>query len=374
MIIGIDGNEANVEKKVGVSVYTLKLLEYFAKQAKPELKFRIFLRNLPLFDLPQTTDYFQYEVVAGKYFWSQFFLPLALLKNKFSKNRISVFFSPAHYAPRYSPCPVITTVHDLSYFHYPNEFLKKDLYQLKNWTEYSVRQSKKVICVSQTTKKDLIKYYAVPEEKIEVVYNGFEKDLQPRTNNQEPTTYNLQPHKYLLYVGTIQPRKNILALVKAFGLFREKYPDFKLVIAGKKGWLYEDLYREINNTVYQDKIIFTDFISDNQLVDLYKNAFSYVLPSLYEGFGIPVLEAMSYGCPAICSYTSSLPEIAGDAALYFDPENFQELAEKLTILKENKELRNELIKKGKERTKKFSWEKCGEETLNILKKYDQNHR
>lgn len=367
MIVGVDGNEANVEKKVGVSVYALKLLEYFAQKASPELKFIIFLKNLPLTHLPQATNNFCYAIIPGKFLWSQISLPLALLKNIFSQNRINIFFSPAHYAPRSSFCPVVTTVHDLSYFRYPEEFLKKDLYQLENWTKYSVEKSEKIICVSQTTKKDLVKYYSIPEKKIEVIYNGFEKNIQPTTDNRQLINYDLQPHKYLLYVGTIQPRKNILTLVKAFGLFQGKYPDFKLVIAGKKGWLYEDLYRETNTTSYREKIIFTDYVSDRQLIDFYKKAFCYVLPSFYEGFGIPVLEAMNYHCPAVCSYTSSLPEIAGDAALYFDPNNFQELSEKLLILKENAQLKKELVKKGKERIKQFSWEKCGEETLNVLK-------
>jgi len=364
MIIGVDGNEANVEKKVGVSVYTLKLLEYFQKKAHSQLRFKIFLKNLPLADLPPTNDFFQYEIVRGNFLWSQIFLPFKLWQNQFTKNKIQVFFSPAHYAPRYSPCPIVTTIHDLSYFRFPQEFLKKDLYQLKNWTKYSVEKSQKIICVSQTTKKDLMKFYNTPEEKITVIYNGFEKNLVSSLDSARD--YVEAGNKYILFVGTLQPRKNISTLIKAFGLFQQKYPDFKLVIVGKKGWLYENILNEIATTDFKDKIILTNFVSDAELINYYKNAFCYVLPSFYEGFGIPVLEAMNYNCPVICSYTSSLPEIAGDAALYFDPESLQELAEKLFLLKENKEIKKELIKKGKERLRKFSWEKCGEETLKIL--------
>jgi glycosyltransferase involved in cell wall biosynthesis len=290
MLIGVDGNEANVKTRVGVSVYTLKLLEYFHQQSSPSLQFIIFLKNPPLNDLPLGNKNFSYQVVRGKFLWSQFFLPWFLLRNHFSSSKIDVFFSPAHYAPRFIFCPLVTTVHDLSYFYYPTEFLKKDLYQLKNWTGYSVKKSQKIICVSQSTKKDLQHYYHIPENKIQVIYNGFEKNIaSPKTK----INLNLPQQKYLLYVGTIQPRKNILTLVRAFGNFQTKYPDFKLVIVGKKGWLWQDIYQAINQVDYKEKIILTGFLDDYNLSILYSHAFCLVLPSFYEGFGIPVLEALS---------------------------------------------------------------------------------
>lgn len=378
MIIGVDGNEANVEKKVGVSVYTLKLLNYFSKKANADNQFIIYLKNPPRSDLPKENNYFRYQVIKGNFFWSQFFLPL----NLYLKKKINLFFSPAHYAPRFSPVPTVVTIHDLSFFYYPQEFLKKDFYQLKNWTRYSVEKANKVIAVSKTTKKDLIKFYHLPEEKIVVIYNGYEKELKipacktgRQSSNLKNKIKNFKMNKpYILFVGTIQPRKNILTLIKAFSLLLNEKPQFSLVLVGKKGWLYQKMFAEIESNysllLKNQKIVFLDYVDDQLLTLLYQNAFAFVLPSFYEGFGIPLLEAMSFNCPVISSFSSSLPEIGADACLYFDPHSPFDLKEKMLELVNNPELKKELIKKGKERIKFFSWEKCGQETLQLLTRSD----
>lgn len=368
MRIGVDGNEANVEKKVGVSVYTFELLKYFAKKACANCQFVVYLKDSPRPELPQPKLYFNYRIIKENFLWSQIFLPL----NLYLKKEIDVFFSPAHYSPRFCPAPTVVTIHDLSYFHYPNEFLKKDLYQLKNWTKYSIEKAKKIVAVSKTTKKDLIRFYDVPEEKIEVIYNGFKKNIKNqsaswRTNIKD--TYQISKIKkpYILFVGTIQPRKNLETLIEAFRLLLKEKPDYYLVIVGKKGWLYERIFNKATHLNRQNKVIFTDYLSEQKVIFLYKNAAMFVLPSFYEGFGIPILEAMNFSCPVISSFTSSLPEIGGNACLYYDPNSAEDLKEKMTQLLENKNLRNELVKKGKQRVKLFSWEKCGKETLEIIK-------
>ncbi|GAB4218986.1 MAG: glycosyltransferase family 1 protein [Candidatus Microgenomates bacterium] len=359
MIIGIDGNEANVEKKVGVSTYTFNLLYYFKKKANKNLQFKIYLRNNPL-NLPDESKYFQYKIIKSNFLWSQIFLPIELYKNK----EIDVFFSPAHYLPRFCPVPSVVTIHDLSYLYYPQDFLKKDLFQLKYWTNYSIKQAKKIIAVSKTTKKDIIKNNHLPENKVEVVYNGFEKNI--KYDKSIDVKFEAANNPFILYVGTLQPRKNIQTLIKAFEKLKKIYPEFKLIIAGKKGWLYEKIFQLVQNLGLENDVYFTDYVSDLQLMFLYKNAFCFVMPSFYEGFGIPVLEAMSYNCPVISSFSSSLPEIAGEAALYFDPKNEYDLVEKLKLLKENKQLKNELIKKGQKRINEFSWQKCADETLKVI--------
>lgn len=360
MVIGIDGNETNVQEKVGVSVYTFELLNYFSKVANDKLQFKTFLKNSPLRDLPHQTNWHTYEVVRGSIFWSQFFLPLRLNL----KRDIEVFFTPAHYAPRFCPVPLVVTIHDLSYFYFSEEFLKKDLYKLKNWTKYSVEKAKKIIAVSNNTKQDLIKFYSVPESKIEVIYNGYEK----RTINLDLRFKNYDLIKnYILYVGTLQPRKNIPILIHAFNKFRKNNPDLKLVITGKKGWLYEEIFNLVKKLALEKDVIFTGYVADERLAYLYRNAFCFVLPSLYEGFGLPVLEAMSFDCPVISSNSSSLPEVGGDACLYFDPKSKEELLKRLEELKNNEDLRKNLIEKGRERIKLFSWQKCANQTLKIIK-------
>ncbi|MBI3366483.1 glycosyltransferase family 4 protein [Candidatus Roizmanbacteria bacterium] len=359
MIIGVDGNEANVSIKVGVSVYTSNLLKYFKSYSSTEIQFKVFLRRKPSEDLPAENTYYKYEIVPGRFLWSQIFLPLHL----YMKKNIDVFFSPAHYAPRFCPVSSIITIHDLSYLYYPQDFLKKDLYQLKNWTKYSIQNAKKIIAVSKTTKKDIVRSYEIQEGKVEVVYNGYERKVKSQKSKVK-TEYSKNP--YILYVGTLQPRKNIATLIQAFAKFKKLYPKFKLIIAGKKGWLYDQIFNEVSNLRFDRDIHFTDYVTDQQLTFLYKNAFCFVLPSFYEGFGIPILEAMSFGCPVISSFASSLPEVGNDACLYFNPTSVEDLLDKLKEVKENSKLRNDLIHKGKERVKEFSWKKCGEQTLSVI--------
>ncbi len=356
--IGVDGNEANVEKKVGVSVYALNILIYFSTIADSKNKFVVYLKKPPLLDLPDENEFFKYKVIHGKFLWSQIFLPFELYSNK----NIDVYFSPAHYLPRFCPVPQVVTIHDLAYLYFPNEFTKKDLWQLKNWTNVSIKKARQIIAVSKTTKKDIMKNYGIDEAKVTVVYNGFEKTLKAKTS-----TVKLK--KYILFVGTIQPRKNLEILIDAFNKFIQINKDFKLVLVGKKGWLYESIFEKVKTMRLENKVIFTGHITDEELVSYYTNAFCLTLPSLYEGFGIPVLEAMSYNCPVISSFSSSLPEIGGDACLYFDPKNTDDLLEKLNILQNNSKLRKELILNGKQRIKDFSWKKCGKETLEVIKNY-----
>src|SRR3989338_5448392 len=352
--IGVDGNEANVKKRVGVSVYALNLLKYFSRVATQEIQFNVYLKNFPLNDLPEENKYFRYCLINGKFLWSQIYLPLYLYRRK----NIDVYFSPAHYLPRFCPVPQVVTIHDLAYLYYPEDFIKKDLWQLKNWTNFSINQAKRIIAVSKTTKKDIIKNYDVDEDKVSVIYNGYEKISQKlKVKSQKYNSKVKSKEPFILFVGTIQPRKNLEVLIDAFDKFTQTNKEFKLVIVGKKGWLYENIFEKVKTMNLEKKVIFTDHVSDSELIWLYKNAFCLVLPSLYEGFGIPVLEAMNFDCPLIASFSSSLPEIGGDASLYFDPKNPDDLLEKLNSLKENKELRQELITKGRQRIKFFSWEK-----------------
>lgn len=210
-------------------------------------------------------------------------------------------------------------------------------------------------------------YYKIADRKIEVVYNGFEKEIE---KEEVPSGMKeIDPkivHPYILYVGTIQPRKNITALIRAFSLLSETNSKLQLVITGKKGWLFDEIFKEAKSLYLDNKIIFTGYVTDEELVYLYQKSFCFVLPSFYEGFGIPVLEAMSFGCPVVSSFSSSLPEVGGEAALYFDPANHKDLADKLHMLQDDPKLRADLIKKGHERIRQFSWDRCAAQTLKVL--------
>lgn len=213
-----------------------------------------------------------------------------------------------------------------------------------------------------------MKFYNVPDGKIEVVYNGFEK-TEPHLVGRFAETakrYDIQKYTYLLYVSTLQPRKDVPTLIEAFSQLRESHPQYKLVIVGRKGWMYDEIFTRVHEKNLDESVIFTGYLPDDEVVALYQNAFCFVLPSLYEGFGITILEAMSHGCPVITTYASSLPEVGGEACLYFEPKSPQDLLFNIDLLIKDADLRKNLIEKGRERTKQFSWEKCANETLQVL--------
>lgn len=365
MIIGIDGNEANVERRVGISEYAYQLLLEFAKIRTNE-KFTIYLKNPPRADMPKQTSWWQYKIVKPRKFWTQVGLPLQLF---IEYPKPSVFFTPSHYAPRFSPMPCAIAIMDVAYIRFPEYFAKRDLYQLKKWTAYSVKRAKRIFTISESTKNDIIEQYKVAPAHVIVTYPGIKKNLSgiKETMVDVKKKYTIAKN-YVLFVGTLQPRKNIVRLVEAFAkIIEEKQiDDLNLVVVGKKGWLYEKILASPANLKILDKVKFLDFVPDDDLPSLYQEALCYILPSLYEGFGLPVLEAMKYGCPVITSNVSSLPEAGGDAALYVDPLDVSDIAEKMMKVIDSKKLRDEMREKGYAHLKKFSWEKTARETLEVL--------
>ena len=367
MIIGIDGNEANVERKVGISEYAFELLLQFKKKLSPPLEYKIYLKQKPSDDFPKETKEWKYRIVGPRRLWTQIGLPFDLFMQK---NRPDVFFTPTHYAPRFSPTPTAIAVMDLSYLHFPDMFKASDLYQLKQWTGYSVKNAKKILTISKASKNDIITAYNVPEEKVIVTYPGIKQAKTNLSSNGQKANMDTirKQHgingDYILFVGTLQPRKNIERLIEAFSLLKKN--NITLVIVGRKGWLYEDIISAPVKFHVQGLVKFLDFVNEEDLAVLYKFALFFILPSLYEGFGLPILEAMQYGCPVITSNVSSMPEAGGGAALYTDPENVEDIAQKMQTLIDTPALRKELVEKGYKQVKKFSWEKTAQQTLDVL--------
>lgn len=360
MIIGVDGNEANVKEKVGVSVYTLEMIRYFHQKASQSQQFIIYLREKPLPDLPKEIPYFTYEIVKGSHAWRDIVFPLHL----YLKPKIDILFCPAHYTPRFSPVPTVVTIHDTSYLYFKDEFLKKDLYKLTSWSKHAIQKSVNVITVSESTKNDVLKNYHVPATKLKVIHNGFDKSKESYKSSDG--SFSLPKSPYLLYVGTIQPRKNIKTLITAFKSFYADNPKFKLVIVGKMGWLFGDVFEYVLEQDLEDQVVFTGYVSNSQLAALYAKAECFMFPSLYEGFGIPLLEAMQHRCPVIASNAASLPEVGGDAALYFDPHDPKDIESKMRQVIDKPNIRQTLVKKGLKRVQLFSWEKSAKETLQTI--------
>lgn len=364
-VIAIDANEANVTTRVGISEYAFQILVNlyeFRKENKTSYDFVIYLKSLPLDVLPKETDWWRYKIVKPAKLWTQIGLPLNLF---LSPKKADVFLTLTHYAPRVSPIPTIVSVMDLSYLHFPETFKKNDLYQLTKWTEYSVKKAKKVITISNSSKDDIIKYYKVPKNKVNVVHLGL-KPLSMKVNSKNLSEFGINK-KFVLFVGTLQPRKNIERLIEAFSKLPQQLKDYQLVIVGKKGWLFEPILEAPKKYGVEENVLFLDYVSDNDLPNFYSNAEVFVLPSLYEGFGLPVLEAMRYDCPVITSKVSSLPEAGGDAALYFDPENVDDIRDTIQKVLSSDTVRKDMIEKGKVHYKKFTWQKAADEVLSTIK-------
>lgn len=367
MLLGLDGNEANIDERVGIGAYAFSVVSNIAK-ILGEDRLRIYLKNSREKDMPYGQNV-SYEVFGPGKLWTQFALPLRLYAEKVKPD---VFFSPTHYGPRFSPVPTAISVMDLSFLFFPETFAKKDLLQLTLWTSYSIKNAKAVFTISKASRDDIIKRYKISGDRVHVTYPGVRPfvSLKPIIYPERMLNEKYKISKpYFLFVGTLQPRKNIVRLVEAFSIIKSsaEKKDLQLVIVGKKGWLYEDILKSPKKFGVEEDVVFLDFVSDEDLHEVYKNAICYVLPSLYEGFGLPVLEAMSYGCPVITSDVSSLPEAGGDAALYVDPKNVEDIAKKMKLVLEDASLRKALIEKGEKQIKKFSWEKTARETLDVLR-------
>jgi len=370
MKIGVNGYEAVIPRfgydkntglplRVGSAEFAFRLIKEFAKEKSHN--FFIYTPVEPSKDLPRETNSFKYIVFKSKKLWTMLGLSKKIYKDK---NNLDVFFSPTHYLPLFSVVPSVVSIFDLSYLKYPELFKKKDLYQLKIWGRYSIKRAKAVITISESSKNAIIEEYKLASDKVHVVYPGIKELI----NNREINMTDLQKKygikkNFILFVGTIQPRKNIARMVEAIS----QIPELELIVVGKKGWQYEGILDSPRKFGVENRVKFLEFVPDEELSELYKNAICFVLPSLYEGFGLPILEAMKYGCPVVTSNTSSLPEAGGDAALYFDPEDSSDIAEKIKKLLSDDKFREDMIEKGYKQAKKFSWEKAAKETLHVLK-------
>ncbi len=368
MIIAIDGYEANVANRVGIGRYAYEILRHIydeirnRKSKLSDVIFRIYLPSKPLSDMPEETFWWQYRVVKPSKLWTFIGLPLALLMDQ---PRADVVFSPTHYVPRYTGIPRVMSIMDVSYLEFPQLFRAQDLHKLVYWTRYSVRHAEAILTISEFSKNAIMKAYGMPEGKVVVTYLGMTTISNIKNQKSKIQSKYQIGENYILSVGTIQPRKNYSRLIEAFSLLERK--DLRLVIVGKKGWLYEEILKAPREFGVEDRVKFLEFVPDADLPGLYANAACFALPSLYEGFGLPVLEAMVHKCPVVVSNVSSLPEIAGSAGIYVNPNEVGSIVQGLaTALKESKAQREARITAGLRQAEKFSWEKAASQTLAIL--------
>lgn len=301
----------------------------------------------------------------------QRFLPRQMRAIAFGMDRLNILHLPVYFdnIPYLKNGKNILTIHDLVPLFNP-EISMEGLSDYYNRLKNELYKIDMFIAVSEHTKKDIMKYLDVPEHKIRVIYEAADESYKPvKDHSGIKKKYGLD--KFILSVGTLEPRKNIPNLIKAFGKLNRR--DYKLVITGKKGWKYEEIFRLVESLGLGDRIKFLGYILDEELPALYSAAELFVYPSLYEGFGLPPLEAMACGTPVIVSNRSSLPEVVGDAGILIDPEDTDGIAEAMEKILQQPSLRKELSEKGLQQAKKFSWSKCASETIELYKQiYLQN--
>jgi glycosyltransferase involved in cell wall biosynthesis len=277
-----------------------------------------------------------------------------------------------NYIPHAFHGKIVTTVHDMSHRFFPQYHPRRRVLLLRAF-ENRLRRATRIITVSEHARGEIVDLLGVPEAKVAVTYEGAGSQYRPLSISDEKRMdlrkkYNL-PEQFLLYVGTIEPRKNLERLIEAYYLYKGEVPDseLKLVLAGGKGWLYEGIFARVQELHLEQDIVFTGYVDGEDLPFLYNMAVAFIYPSLYEGFGLPPLEAMSCGTPVISSNTSSIPEVVGEAGILVDPYQVNDLAAAIYKVAGSVSLQNELSQKGLERARLFSWKKCAEETLQVYR-------
>lgn len=366
--IWIDGYEANVKQRLGSGQVAFQLLLNLEK-IDQENDYTILLPNPPMDDLPKERKGWEYKLIKPSKLWTRISLPLALAR---SKQKPDLFFSPTHYLPRFFPVKKICTIFDLSFLRYPQMYEKKDLFKLVNWTKYSAKVADRILTISQNSRKDIIKEYSVKKEIVTVAYPGFDEKIYRKQTDRERIAGVLEKYgitqKYIIYIGTIQPRKNLIRLIEAFS----KTDDLQLVIVGKikgegrQAWMFDEILEAPKRLDMEDRVIFTNFVPTENIPYLLSGGLAFILPSLYEGFGIPVVEAMACGVPVIVSNVSSLPEVVGDAGLLVDPNSVDQIEQAIRTITTDSKLREKLSKRGLIKAKKFSWKRMAKQVKEVF--------
>lgn len=365
MIIAIDIREAVRSKKAGKGWYTHEIVNNLLASF-PNDMFILYT------DQPYP-EWEHYKNAVQKFFPpSPLHWHFKVLKD-IREEKPDIYFAPTSYIiPSFAPkwLPVVVTVHDLVAWLFATRHHLKATVVERMTLPLAVKKISAFVAVSQNTKRDLQHFFQIPSEKIEVIPCGVGEQFQPLSAEQreEFRTDKKLPEKFILAVGTLEPRKNFVTLIKAFAEVVKRHSEYSLIIVGGKGWYFEKIFETVKECELEDSVKFVGYVEDRDLPGYYNAATCLVFPSLYEGFGIPLLEAMKSGCPVITSNISSMPEVVEDAAILVAPASVKELAEAIESLITSPELRAELSQKGLIQSKKFSWKNSAHELRALFEK------
>jgi glycosyltransferase involved in cell wall biosynthesis len=367
MLIGIDASRSTAGQRTGTEAYAYHLIRALIPLVGAEgYRLRLYFNAPPTPGLFPDAPHVEKVVIPWRRLWTH-----VRLGHELRARPPDVFFTPAHVIPIGVRCPTVATVHDLGYERFPQAHPRRQLAYLRWSTRHNARVARRVIADSRATRDDLLHFYETPPAKIDVVYPGVDPDLRrvgdPAAVAAVCARYAIRP-PYLLYLGTLQPRKNLVRLVEAFAASGLHEQGYALVLAGKAGWLADPILAAVRGLppAVGDRILITGYIADADKAALLSGATALVFPSLYEGFGFPVLEAQACGTPVVCADSSSLPEAAGEGALLVPPKDVAALADALRRVAADGELRRTLIEKGYANLRRFTWEDAAEKVLAIL--------
>ena len=375
MKIAFDGQPLLNQNKTGIAYYEDGLLKYLLKEySRDEYGIDIFTQGHRLEKQKFVSDYSEKLKIQGCSWFSgrlyrMFTLLLPLPYRWFFREERDI----THFCNYVIPFGVrgkkVVTVHDLAFHEYPDTIRWRTMLMLKRNLRCSLKRADAVVTDSEFTRKEILKYYDVPAEKLYVVPCGVDTKIFCRETDAGKLVSVKKKYgisgAYFLYLGTLEPRKNLSGLIRAYKIFRERVKDQKteipqMVIAGGKGWMYEQIFHTVKELSLEDKVIFTGYVDEEEKPILMGGALAFCFPSFYEGFGMPPIEAMACGTPVLTSNTSSLAEVTHDAALQVDPYDLEKMAESLERLYNDGGLRNELKEKGWERAGKYSWQNAVE--------------
>lgn len=300
---------------------------------------------------------------AARILWEQLIAPWELMREK-----ADLLHSLAFVSPLVCPCPAVVTVYDLSFLHTPERLGAGRRAYLRSFTAASVRRARRVIAISESTRRDVAAHYHVPVEQIDVAYPGVHSRFRPLPE-AEVAAFRARlglPERFIFYLGTLEPRKNVDVLIRAFA--RVRSGDLRLVLAGPKGWAYQATFQAVSDLHLDGEVIFPEYLSPEELPHWYNAATAFVYPSAYEGFGLPLAEALACGLPSVTTNVSSLPEIAGEAALLVPPHDEAALAEALARLLADSALRSDLAMRGPARAGRFTWANTASQTVSAYRR------
>jgi glycosyltransferase involved in cell wall biosynthesis len=361
MIIGIDATRANKPQKTGVEWYSYHLIRALSKESSKHI-FRLYFRSDPEPSLAKLGENVQYKILSWpfKYLWTQVRLSFEVLINP-----PDCLFIPAQIIPMIHPSKTITTIHDVAYKPFPTSYSAGSRFYL-NLAALLASRLPAIITVSEFSKSEIRKYYNISDKKIHVIPLGLEHA------DRDPSPMVLTKHAitkpYLLSVGRLERKKNIKLLIKSFNLIKVEPwgKEFQLVLVGIKGHGWGEIERDINVSPFREDIKIVGWVTEPEKHSLFAQAVAFILISAYEGFGLPLLEAMDAGTPIITTDQASLPEVAGEAAITVPRGKINAVRDALQDIVYNKIMRNDLIDKGKLRAKQYTWQRTAKETLAVF--------